>query len=335
MNESTAVAVREVKALLDKAAPEFSRALPAHVPPERFRRIAETAILNNPDVLHANRRSLMSAVIKAAQDGLPPDGRQAALVVFRTKAGPQVQYMPMVAGLLRLARNSGQLAGLVAEVVYEHDTFEREPTNFDAPVTHRPPALGRARGKPMGVYALAKLKDGTLVLEVLDLAQIDQVRQVSRAKDAGPWVSWWSEMARKTAIRRLLKRLPMSTDRDDDMVHRVATRDDEWSGPQIDAKPDPANEYAAALNDVCKAVRGGPYVGEGPDTLRQRGEVGGGAAVGHGSGLSPSGLLSGETVTHGHLSLSSRKVTLGNLPAKFMLPLGPAARCRVEGGMDC
>ena len=141
MNESTAVAVREVKALLDKAAPEFSRALPAHVPPERFRRIAETAILNNPDVLHANRRSLMSAVIKAAQDGLPPDGRQAALVVFRTKAGPQVQYMPMVAGLLRLARNSGQLAGIVAEVVHENDTFDREPTNFEAPVTHRPRTL--------------------------------------------------------------------------------------------------------------------------------------------------------------------------------------------------
>ena len=36
---STAVAVREVKALLDKAAPD-SPALPAHVPPERFRRIA-------------------------------------------------------------------------------------------------------------------------------------------------------------------------------------------------------------------------------------------------------------------------------------------------------
>lgn len=266
MNESTAVAVREVKALLDKAAPEFSRALPAHVPPERFRRIAETAILNNPDVLQANRRSLMSAVIKAAQDGLPPDGRQAALVVFRTKAGPQVQYMPMVAGLLRLARNSGQLAGIVAEVVHENDTFDREPTNFEAPVTHRPPTLGQPRGKPMGVYALAKLKDGTLVLEVLDLAQIDQVRQVSRAKDAGPWVSWWSEMARKTAIRRLLKRLPMSTDRDDDMVHRVAARDDDWAGPQIDAPPvTPEPETPAETR--MDAIEGAIDAGQDDDFL--------------------------------------------------------------------
>ena len=123
---------------VDKAAPEFSRALPAHVPPERFRRIAETAILNNPDVLHANRRSLMSAVIKAAQDGLPPDGqRQAALVVFRTKAGPQVQYADGRRPAASRAQQR-QLAGIVAEVVHENDTFDREPTNFEAPVTHRP-----------------------------------------------------------------------------------------------------------------------------------------------------------------------------------------------------
>lgn len=252
MNETTALAVREVKALLDKAAPEFSRALPAHVPPERFRRIAETAILNNPDVLQANRRSLMSAVIKAAQDGLPPDGRQAALIVFRTKAGPQVQYMPMVAGLLRLARNSGQLAGIVAEVVHEHDEFNREPTNFDAPVTHRPAQLGQPRGKPVGVYALAKLRDGTLVLEAMDIRQIEEVRQSSRAKDAGPWVSWWSEMARKSAIKRLLKRLPMSTDRDDDMVHRVAARDDDWAGPKIDAAAEPPPDEAPSRLDAIE-----------------------------------------------------------------------------------
>ena len=148
----------------------------------------------------------MSAVIKAAQDGLPPDGRQAALVVFRTKAGPGVRYMPMVAGLLRLARNSGQLStGIVAEVVHENDTFDREPTDFQAPVTHRPRRwASRAAGR-WASMRWQSWKDGALVLEVLDLAQIDQVRQVSRAKDAGPWVSWWSEMARKTAIRRLLE----------------------------------------------------------------------------------------------------------------------------------
>ena len=106
----------------------------------------------------------MSAVIKAAQDGLPPDGRQAALVVFRTKAGPAgAVHADGRRPAASRAQQRPQLAGIVAEVVHENDTFDREPTNFEAPVTHRPRRWASRAAKPMGVYALAKLKDGTLV----------------------------------------------------------------------------------------------------------------------------------------------------------------------------
>jgi recombinational DNA repair protein RecT len=40
--------------------------------------------------------------------------------------------------------------------------------------------------------------------------QIDAIRARSRAKSDGPWVTDYPEMARKTAIRRLTKFLPMS-----------------------------------------------------------------------------------------------------------------------------
>lgn len=227
MNETTAVAVREVKALLDKAAPEFSRALPAHVPPERFRRVAETAILNNPDLFGANRRSLMTACIKAAQDGLYPDGRDAALVVFKG----QVQYMPMIAGILKKARNSGDLASISAHVVYERDEFDYA-LGDDERITHRP-HLGGARGKPIAAYAIARTKDGAVYREVMSVEEVEQVRRVSRAGNSGPWATWWGEMARKTVLRRLSKRLPMSTDRDEDL-HRTIRRDDDWQGPKVD-----------------------------------------------------------------------------------------------------
>ncbi len=83
--------------------------------------------------------------------------------------------------------------------------------------------MGEERGPAVAAYAVAKTKDGGIYREVMSVADINKVRDVSRSKDRGPWVDWWSEMARKTVIRRLSKRLPMSTDlqavieRDDDM----------------------------------------------------------------------------------------------------------------------
>lgn len=245
MNETTALAVREVKAVLDKAAPEFSRALPAHVPPERFRRVAETAILNSPDLLQANRRSLLTACIKAAQDGLYPDGRDAALVVFKN----QVQYMPMIAGILKKARNSGDLASISAHVVYERDDFDYA-LGDDERIRHRP-HLGGARGKPIAAYAIARTKDGAVYREVMSVEEVEQVRKVSRAGNSGPWATWWGEMARKTVLRRLSKRLPMSTDRDEDL-HRTIRRDDEWAGPKIDAAADPPPDEAPSRLDAIE-----------------------------------------------------------------------------------
>jgi recombination protein RecT len=184
--------------------PEIAQNLPSTVSPEKFRNVVITAANMNPALLDADRRSLLGACVKCAADGLLPDGREAALVMF----GQRVQYMPMLAGLIRRARNSGEIAGIVVEVVYEADEFSRTPDDFDRPVRHVPPKLGADRGAPIGAYALVKLRDGTVMHEVMDIKQIEAVRSVSRAKNAGPWKDWWDQMARKTVFRRLAKYLP-------------------------------------------------------------------------------------------------------------------------------
>ena len=102
-------AVQEVRNAIEKMAPQFKAALPAHVSVEKFVRVTLTAVQNNPSLLNLNRSSLFMACLRAAQDGLLPDGRQGAIVGFRDQA----QWMPMVAGLMVLARNSGQVAALV------------------------------------------------------------------------------------------------------------------------------------------------------------------------------------------------------------------------------
>jgi len=203
---------------LTQMQPELKMALPAHVTVEKFSRVAMTAIQNNADLLNCDRKSLFGAIVRLAQDGLLPDGREAALVKF----GQQVQAMPMIAGVLKKIRQSGDVSKVSAQVVYENDVFVVK-YGFDEDVEHSPPALDQPRGKPIGAYATAVLKDGSRLLEVMSLEEIEKVRNVSRAKGNGPWVSWWGEMARKTVMRRLSKRLPMSTDRDDDVFERDET----------------------------------------------------------------------------------------------------------------
>lgn len=199
-------------------APELKAALPAHVNVEKFTRVAMTAIQNNPSLQNADRRSLFGAVVRLAQDGLLPDGREAALVLF----GKQAQAMPMIAGVLKKIRQSGEVAKISAQVVYENDHFVVS-YGFDESVEHNPPKLDEPRGKAIGAYATAVLKDGSRLLEVMSLEEIEKVRKVSRASGNGPWVQWWGEMARKTVMRRLSKRLPMSTDLEDEIFSRDET----------------------------------------------------------------------------------------------------------------
>ena len=46
----------------------------------------------------------------------------------------------------------------------------------------------------------------------MTVQEIEKVRSVSKTGKSGPWVQWWDEMAKKTVIHRLAKRVPTSSD---------------------------------------------------------------------------------------------------------------------------
>jgi recombination protein RecT len=211
--------------------PQFALALPPHIPPERFTRVAITAIQNNPDLLNADRRSLYGACMRAAQDGLLPDGKEAALVTF----GKLATYMPMIGGILKKVRNSGELISITAHVVYTADEFDYWVDEDGEHMKFRPSFVAN-RGAVRLTFAHAKTKDGGVYIEVATEDQIKAIRDVSRSKNNGPWAGPFAdEMRRKSALRRLSKRLPMSTDLDD-MLHR----DDDLFQP-----PEPGQQETA------------------------------------------------------------------------------------------
>lgn len=196
----------------DQFRQQIAAALPGGVTPERFQRVTVTAINQNPDLVAVDRGTLFAAVIRCAQDGLLPDGREAALVVFNDRkaaGGKRATYLPMVSGYRKIGAKHG--LSIEAFLVYDNDEFSYE-LGFDPKLTHKPPQkLGADRGDLLGAYAVARHTDGRQWLEVMSLDEIEKIRSVSRAatSEYGPWVNHYGEMCRKTVARRLFKQLPL------------------------------------------------------------------------------------------------------------------------------
>lgn len=203
--------VENFKSQMDAQVAEITKTIPAGMTAERFMGIMQTSVLRDPKLLTADRSSLWLSARQCAQDGLVPDGKEAALVRFwNKKMGCEVvQYFPMVFGIIKRVRNSGDVSGLVAAIVYAGDTFRHWIDDQGEHVIYEA-SDSSDRTSMTKVFAMAKLKDGTIMVEVMTPAEIERTRSVSRAKDDGPWVNWFEEMAKKTVIRRLAKRLPVS-----------------------------------------------------------------------------------------------------------------------------
>lgn len=248
----------------------FSAMLPGHVPVEKFQRVIVTAAANNPSILGLDRQSVLLSCARAAADGLLPDGREGAIVPFKGKA----QWMPMAAGILKKIRNSGELLSINAYVVYQKDRFTYR-LGDDESIEHVP-YLGDDPGPAIAVYAVAKTKDGGVYREVMTKSQVEKVKAVSQSagRSDSPWQQWPDEMWRKTAIRRLSKRLPMSTDREEE-VRAMLEREDEQMHdvtPAAETAPRPTREQfqdsadageAAPKGDTTPARDGGDHVNAG------------------------------------------------------------------------
>lgn len=249
-----------VRDRIERAGPEFKKALPGHISVDKFVRTVQTAVTMNPDIAKAAQnpaglQSLMVACTKAATDGLIIDGREAALVTFNG----QITYMPMVAGIMKMARNSGDIASIAAHVVYENDAFSYI-LGDDERIEHAP-KFGE-RGEPVAVYAIVKMKDGTIQREVMDKKQVLSIGAQGRnGKQYDPaqgknFGEWW----RKTVIRRISKYLPRSSDKED-FLRAVERIDEDYDfdasngGPTTPAATPPKKRgaAAAALKDVTPA----------------------------------------------------------------------------------
>ena len=185
---------------LEKMADKFKEALPKTMDEWKFISVAKLTLNKNPKLVQADRNSLMQTFMKAAQDCLYLDGREAAAVLY----GTQVNYLPMVEGVIKLMHNSGLIKTISAEVVYENDCFEYELGS--KPFVKHIPLLVGDRGNRICVYCHVQTANDGDFVEILNMEEVEKCKQV--AKTQAVWSKWYDQMAKKTAIHRIAKRLP-------------------------------------------------------------------------------------------------------------------------------
>lgn len=198
---------------------EIAKMLPKHLNAERLMKVAQIAATTTPALAKCDVPSLVGAIGQCAQMGLEPNTvlGHAYLVPFNVKRKDadgnerwvnSVQVIIGYKGLIDLARRSGQIVSIAAHEVCENDTFELV-YGLDEKLNHTP-AMGE-RGEVVGFYAIAKLKDGGHAFEFMSRRQVDEIMRASQSKGKyGPWKDHFTEMGRKTVIRRLAKYLPLS-----------------------------------------------------------------------------------------------------------------------------
>lgn len=245
-------AVEEIRSDLNRMASEFIKVLPENVPPEKFIRLVMNAVLEKPDFLTCDRQSLLSAVSRCAADGLIPDGKEAALIPY----GGIVTYQPMVGGVYKKIRNSREIANLFADIVYESDEFTFWTDENGKHMEHRP-KLGLKRGKSdnaVAGYALAKMRNGEIDYEIVTKEEVEHIRSKAKAPNSPAWRDFWGEMAKKTIIKRLAKRLPTSAELQD-----FFDRDNEEN---FDFKQNAAKNSESRRSEILKMATAGQPTGE-------------------------------------------------------------------------
>ena len=205
MQTPTPAMMRASQATIVKASEQAREFLEAmSVRSEYFQRVALNAILQNPAIAMCDQASLRKAFLQCAEARLLPDGKQAAIVPFKNQA----TVIKMVDGLLDLARQA--IPGIVFQydVILEEDDYE-DVRGFEPKFSHKP-SPERSYGdfeKIVAAYAIAWIPGAQQPeFRILYWKELRKIRETARTRKV--WNEWPHEMAMKSALRRVCKKLP-------------------------------------------------------------------------------------------------------------------------------
>jgi len=243
--------VQTLRTSLGKMQKELQVALPQGMAASRMIRVAMTTIQKNPDILDCSTRSILAAVVEACQLGLTVDGvlGHGYLVPYKPKGQPFAiaQFQIGYRGFIHLAWRSASMV-VAADIVHQNDLFDFE--DGTTPWLKHKKLLDGDRGKAKAIWAVARATDGQHLQVVLTVGEVEKVQNQAQSGGSrfSPWNTHWDEMAKKTAVRRLAKMLPISEE-----LQRAAVTDEYKDAQVIDAQVVDLDGLDAATATQLKA----------------------------------------------------------------------------------
>lgn len=200
--------------LIRKMEPGIRAALPSAITPERFSRIALSALSATPKLQECDANTFLAALMTAAQLGLEPNTPlgQAWLIPYWNgrKNRLECQFQLGYRGMLDLAYRSGQVKAIQARTVYENDEFEVS-YGLDQMLRHIP--AKSERGDPTHFYAIIDFVNGGRLFDVVTVEEVRaHAQRFSKSCENGPWKTDFEAMAKKTVLKRVLKYAPMAAE---------------------------------------------------------------------------------------------------------------------------
>lgn len=194
--------------------PEIKRALPNILTPERFTRMALSAINNTPKLAECTPMSFIAALMNAAQLGLEPNTPlgQAYLIPYKNKGVLECQFQIGYKGYIDLAYRSEQVQTIQAQAVRERDYFEYE-LGLNPRIVHRPAMSDR--GDITFFYGIFRTVNGGYCFDVMSRPEMDLFAATyskSYHSEYSPWTSSYEDMGKKTVLKKALKYAPIKAD---------------------------------------------------------------------------------------------------------------------------
>jgi len=192
--------------ILNDAMPELRKVAPKYVNLTRMVSLAVEAKMRNPLLAKCSPVSVLNFCKRCAEAGTDRIGAGGMWAVpFWNKKNGTYDMTPMPDWrlIVEKAKKAKAIIHATSEAVYENDEFDYE-RGLNPGLTHKP-ALSN-RGKLKAVYCVYALPDGTKDFAVMDVSEdIEPIHKRSKAADAGPWVTDYAEMAKKTVVKRAMK----------------------------------------------------------------------------------------------------------------------------------
>jgi recombination protein RecT len=180
----------------------------AGISPDRLKLVALTVFTRTPSLMTCTPVSIARAIVEAGQLGLEPTGLLGG--AYLVPRGGQATLLVGYKGLVILAMRSGLVRRVEARVVREKDVFEYE-YGLEPRLVHKP-SVDLNPGPYTAAYAVLFFRDGSTQFDVMSIAEIEAIRTRSSSPNAGPWVTDYAEMCKKTPLRRLMKLAPLTVE---------------------------------------------------------------------------------------------------------------------------